>query len=127
MKHVINIHTGSQKIDLRIGQHKIDILGGWGVALGEFSISLEHDVSGQVVNCEKSFWPVQSYAFGKRARRIFTADVSKTGTYKVKFTKAESLRITHSNLFISKLLEDPIPNEKISVHIHTRPWWKLWE
>jgi hypothetical protein len=118
MGQVINIHDRDQEIDLEIGKYKIDVLGGWGVKLGQFSILLKHGRSGQTVNCERSFWPVQSFAFDKRARRIFIANIVEAGTYKVEFGKPETLKIKHTSLFFSGLFQAPIPNDKISIHIH---------
>lgn len=65
MEQVINIHNNGHEIDLKAGKYKIDVLGGWGVKLGQFSISLKHNVTGQTVDCERSFWPIQSFAFKK--------------------------------------------------------------
>ena len=67
MEHVINIHDSGHEIDLEVGEYKIDVLGGWGVKRGQFSISLKHNKTGKVVICKRSFWPIQSFAFGKRA------------------------------------------------------------
>jgi hypothetical protein len=118
MEPVINIHNNGHEIDLKIGKYKIDVLGGWGVKFGQFSISLKHNLTGQMVDCERSFWPVQSFAFGKRARRILIARVIKSGTYKVEFKQPTTLEIKETNLVFGGLFQEPIPNEKISIYIH---------
>ena len=118
MKHVINIHNTGQKIDFKIGKYRIDVLGGWGVELGQFSISFRHEQSGQTVNCKRSLWPVQTLVLDKRAKRIFTVDIVEGGTYKIIFTNVETLQVKESNSFFAGLFQDPIPNDKISVYIH---------
>jgi hypothetical protein len=118
MGHVINIHNNGQEIDLESGKYKIDVLGGWGVDLGLFSISFRHGQSGQTINCKRSFWPVQSLAFDKRAKRIFTVDIVEPGVYKIEFTNAETLRLKETNLFFMGLFQNPIPNDQISIFIH---------
>jgi hypothetical protein len=117
MQYVINIHNTGQEISLESGRYKIDVLGGWGVRLGEFAISFVHADSGETIHCERAFWPVQFFAFKRKAKRIFIVDVPQTGAYKIEFTNPKSLQVKETNLFIS-FLEDPIPNEKLSVFIH---------
>jgi hypothetical protein len=93
-------------------------LGGWGVKLGQFSISFKNNQSGQPINCKRSFLTVQSLAFDKRAKRIFSVDVLERGTYKVEFMNAETLKVKDTNLYFIGLFQDPIPNDEISVYIH---------
>ena len=118
MGHAINIYNSGQEIDLQIRKYKIDVLGGWRVELGQFSISLVHNQSGRTVNCERSFWPVQSFAFDKRAKRIFIANIIEAGTYNVEFKNSDTLKVKHTNLFFIALFQDPLPNDKISIYIH---------
>jgi len=114
----INIHNNGHEVDLEVRKYKIDVLGGWGVKIGQFSISFKHNLTGQIVDCERSFWPIQSFAFGKRAKRIFVAQIFEPGTYTVEFRQPASLAIKETNLFFTGLFQDPIPNEKISIYIH---------
>lgn len=119
MGHVINIHGSGQEIHLKARTYKIDVLGGWGVQLGQFSIALKNVYSEQVVNCERSFWPVRSFAFDKRAKRIFSVDIPDDGDYVVEFRNAETLKVNESGLFfVATLFQEPIPNRGISVYIH---------
>ena len=118
MEQRVNIHNNEHEIDFEAGKYKIDVLGGWGVKLGEFSISFKHTLTGQTVYCDRSRWPVQSFAFGKRARRIFVAHIAEPGIYKVEFEQPETLEIKETNLFFSGFFQEPIPNDKISVYIH---------
>ena len=118
MEHVINIHDRGREIDFEIGKYKIDVIGGWGVKLGQFSISFTHRLTGQMVDCERSFWPVQSFAFGKRAKRIFVAHIAEPGTYEIEFRHPTTLSIKKTNLFFTGLFQEPLPNDKITVYIH---------
>jgi hypothetical protein len=118
MGHVINIHNNGQEIDLEGGKYKIDVLGGWGVDLGLFSISFRHAQSGLTINCKRSFWPIKSLVFDKRAKRIFSVDIVESGAYRIEFTNAATLRVKETNLFFTGLFQDPIPNDKICIFIH---------
>lgn len=117
--HVININNTREEIELREGRYNIDILGGWGVRLRQFAISLTHVDTGQNVECKRSLWPVQTFAFGKKTKRIFTIDVATSGVYRAKFGNVESLEVKDSGLFFSGLFQDAIPNEEISIYIHS--------
>jgi len=118
MEHVINIHHNGQEIHLEKGKFKIDILGGWGVKLRQFSISFRNSRSGLVINCKRSFWPIQSLAFRKKAKRVFSVDVPENGTYTVEFMNAITLEVKETNLLIGGLFQEPVPNENISIYIH---------
>lgn len=118
MKEIISIHDREHEIDLKIGKYKIDVVGGWGVKLGQFSISFKHKLTGQVVNCERPFWPVQSFAFGRRTKRIFIAHITNPGTYVIEFKHPDTLIIKEANLFFAGFFQQPLPNERISIYIH---------
>lgn len=117
MGYIVNIYNNGQPIDLDAGKYKIDALGGWGVDLGKFAISFKHRQSGEIVNCERPFWPVQSFAFDKRAKRIFMADIVNPGIYEVNFANPDTLKMKHGNLFLTGLFQQRIPNRKILVYI----------
>ena len=118
MGHIIKIHNSGQEIDLEIGKYNIDVLGGWGVQLGQFSVSFRHKQSGQTIACKRSLWPVQTLSFDRRAKRVFRVDIVEKGIYKVEFANAETLQVKETNLFFTALFQDPIPNNKISIFIH---------
>jgi hypothetical protein len=117
-EHIISIHSSGQEILLENGRYKIDLLGGWGVRLGTFAISFVYTESGETIHCKRAFWPVQFFAFKRKAKRIFVVDVPQTGAYKIEFTNPKSLQVKDTNLFFTSFLKDPIPNEKLSVFIH---------
>jgi hypothetical protein len=118
MGQVINIYNNGQEIDLEIGEYKIDVLGGWGVELGQFSILFKHEQSGQTIRCKRSLLPIQTLAFDRRAKRIFSVDILERGTYKIDFENPETLQVKETNLFFTGLFQRAIPNDKISIFIH---------
>ena len=54
----------------------------------------------EIIKCKKAFWPVQPYAFEKRANRIFIAHIIKGGQYEILFNHPETLRVKHLNILI---------------------------
>ncbi len=118
MEQVINIHNKGIEIEFEVGKYKIDVLGGWGVNLGQFSIALKHKLNGQMAECERSFWRIQSVVHGKRAKRIFEVQISLPGIYELAFSEPTTLQVKETNLFFSRLLQKPLPNETICIYIH---------
>jgi hypothetical protein len=114
----VNIHTSDTQLQLDAGKYKIDILGGWGIDLGDFSITLKHIESQKVFVCKHVFWPIQSYAFGKKAKRVFSLKLTESGVFTVEFLNPESLVVKESNLLITSRLMQPIDNQKIEAYIH---------
>jgi len=117
LENVFNIHTTGQEIDLDAGKHKVDMLDGWGVDIGEFNILFRNTRTGLTISCKEILLPIQLYALDKRARRIFQFHIVDPGTYEVIFVKPESIVVKHSNLLFFGFLESPIPNSKLSVYI----------
>jgi hypothetical protein len=113
----INIHSKNELVDLEPSRYRIYALGGFGVKLRQFSISFKHTETGELIQCKRSFWPVQTFAFGKRAKRIFVFDIQKEGSYEVLFENPTSLKIKHSNLPISSIFSKPMANEEIEILI----------
>jgi len=118
MKKPININSIGEQIDLKAGKYRIDILGGWGVKLGEFSVLIKDIDTQEMIKCKRTFLPVQSFAFGKRAKRIFVISVPKSARYEVVFKNQESLKVKHSNLPISSLRTNPLSNEGLEIYFH---------
>ena len=117
MSRIINISTQSEEIDLELGRYRIFVLGGFGVNLGKFSISFRNKATSEITKSEKAFWPVQTFAFGKRAKRIFIVDISEAGKYEVLFNKPEALKVKPSNLPISSFFSDFLSTDKIEIVI----------
>ena len=117
MKKVVNIYNSGELTDFKQGKYKIDILGGWGVSLRGFSILLKNTQTDKLVKCKKAFWPLQSYAFKKKSRRIFTLEISESGTYAIEFENPDDIQLKKTNLFFCSGFQDTIPNSDISVYI----------
>lgn len=117
MSRPININKQGEEIDLKARKYRIYVLGGFGVNLGKFSISFKHKETNEIAKCEKAFWPVQSYAFEKRAKRILIVDIPEEGQYEVLFSNPETLKVKRSNLLISSLFTSNLATEQIEIVI----------
>jgi hypothetical protein len=118
MSFRLAIHSRGESVELARGKYKIDVLGGWGVRLGDFSMSFRHGGSQQVVNCEKTSWRVQSFVSHIPAKRIFVVNIDNPGIYTVEFSNPGSLQVRPSGLFIVSCFQKPISNELIEVFIN---------
>ena len=114
----ININSKGEQLDLTPGKYQIDILGGWGIRLGNFSVSFKHNDTHQVIHCERSFLPVQSSVLNTRAKKVFVLKVEESGTYTIEFANAETLKVRPSSLFFKSFFEEPIPNDNVQIYIH---------
>jgi len=113
----ININKQGEEIELKSRRYGIYVLGGWGVNLGEFSISFKQIGTKEIATCQRAFWPVQAFAFGKRAKRILIVDIPEAGPYEVLFNNPETLIVKCTNLPISSLFFRPLPTEQIEIVI----------
>lgn len=120
MERPINIHRKKEVVYLKATRYRIYTLGGFGVKQGQFSITFKHTETHETLKCVKAFWPVQTFAFGKRAKRVFVVDVPKDGHYEVIFNHPETLRIKPSNLPIKSLFQKEIPNNQIEILISSK-------
>lgn len=98
-------------------RYRIYILGGWGISLGDFSITLKQKGTDRIIKCKKAFWPVQAFAYGKRARRILILDIKESEQYEVIFDNAETIKVNRSNLPISAMISKPKPVDQLEVLI----------
>lgn len=117
----INIHK-DQDIFLEEGRYRVNIIGGWGVKLNGFSIELEHLDRALLVIASRSFWPVQSFWKGRRAKRVFTFEIKEKGNYEFRFINSNNLLVRHSNLrtLMQRIFDDPIENKNLSVVIKSK-------
>ncbi|CAL2076336.1 hypothetical protein [Tenacibaculum sp. 190524A05c] len=113
----INIHDMNKAIVLSVGIYSINVLGGWSVSLGNFSILLTHKGSRKVIIPKVTDWRIQSYEFGERAKRIMTIEIRNSGVYFIEFKNQMDLKVRRSNLFFMKLFEKEIPNKKLNIWI----------
>lgn len=113
----IRIHDSNQAIVLSVGIYSIDLLGGWSVSLGNFSISLTNKKSKEVIIPKVTNWRIQSYEFGKRAKKIMTLEIREPGVHFIEFKNPKDLKVRRSNLFLMKLFENEIPNDELNIWI----------
>lgn len=118
MTKLINIHTEDERLDLDARTYWINVLGGWGVNVGDFSILLTNIETREQVKCRRAFWAFQFYSFefDERAKVLFTIRIPTPGTYRIEFKNANNLKVKHSNLFFSSLSKQPIPNSDLVVY-----------
>ena len=117
MNKPININNVREEIYLKACRYRIYVLGGFWVNLGQFSISFKHKETSEITKCKKAFWPVQAYAFGRRAKRIFIVDIPKEGQFEILFNNPETLRVKHSNLPISSFFRKSLTSDQIDILI----------
>ena len=116
----INIHTKNYNTELFPGQYQIDILGGWSVVTDSFKIKIENTTTRDHVLLQYTKWPVQSFAFGQRAKRYYEIEITTQAFYSIHFINPTDILVKHSNLpFISFFFKE-ISNEKISIYIHRK-------
>ena len=113
----INITDKKKQIELQPGIYYLKVLGGWKVATNNFSVILREIDGDLVIRSRKSFWKIQSYAFGKRAKKIASVDIPKWTSYEIEFVNPECLKVKWSNLFLFNFLQKYTPTEKIQICI----------
>jgi len=112
----INIHTKDLSIHLESKKYRIYVLGGLGIKMGEFSLSIEKRRTKEIIHSKRTKWPVQSYLDVKRSKRILTLNHPVKGDYNLIIKKPKTLQIKESNLLTSSLFRDPIDNDKIEIY-----------
>ena len=117
LKFPIYIFGNRKAIELNEATYTIKILGGWSVSLGDFMIKLKNKDTGEVVIPKITFWKIQSYESGEKAKKIMTFSISKKGTYLIEYINLFDLTVRPSNLFIKRLYEKEIPNDQLRIWI----------
>ena len=117
METIVSLDNNDTQIELKAKEYKISILGGWGVSLGDFTISFRHTTTGEKIECKRTLMPIQSYNGGIRTKRIFSTSINSAGTYTVEFKNQQTLKVKKSNLFIKSFFEDFIPTKDIRICI----------
>jgi hypothetical protein len=118
MDYVVNLHGEGQVMLLEAKRYTVDVLGGWGVKLQDFSLRFKNIDNGEVVVCRKATWPVQRYRFNKRSKRTLAFEIRNAGSYLIEIENPASLNVKYSNLFFRSMFESPVPNSKIQLYIH---------
>jgi hypothetical protein len=117
MSKIININSKNQEINLKVGTYKIFLLGGFGITLNNFSISLINNKSNEKIESKKAFWPVQTFVNGKRAKKILTININNSGQYKIVFNNPESIIVKKSNLKFNIFSNETLLNENLEIII----------
>lgn len=117
MSKIININSKNQEINLEVGTYKIFLLGGFGITLNNFSISLISIKTNEKIESKKAFWPVQTYVNGKRAKKMLTININNSGQYKVVFNNPESIIVKKSNLKFNIFSNETLLNENLEIII----------
>jgi len=117
MSKIININSKNEEINLGVGTYKIFLIGGFGITLNNFSISLINEKTNEKIESNKAFWPVQTYINGRRAKNILTININNSGQYKIVFNNPESIKVKKSNLKFNFFSNENILNENLELII----------
>lgn len=94
----ISIDKSGVELELNSGKYRIYILGGWSVSLGKFSITFKNKSNNEKIECKRTIFGAQAYAYNTRAKKIFVVDIIEASTYQIIFENPESLIVKRSNL-----------------------------
>ena len=117
LKFPIYIFGNRKAIELNEATYTIKVLGGWSVSLGNFKIELKNKDTGEVIIPKITFWKIQSYESGEKAKKIMTFSISKKGIYLIEYKNQFDLTVRPSNLIIKRLSEKEIPNDQLRIWI----------
>jgi len=121
----INILDRESIVSLEAKAYYIFILGGFNVKLNDFKICLRSINTGEEVLVSKSFLPVQTFAYNRRAKRVFKLDIQAQGKYKISFENAHSVKIKRSNLLIFDTFSPQKIQKDIEILITTKSGWQI--
>ena len=105
----ISVLDSNKAIKLSVGTYRINVLGGWSVSVGDFSIELKSKNTGKIIRPKVTNWRFQSYEFSTRAKRIMKLDISEPGVYFIDFEKQNDLIVRRSNLFFLDFFKKKYP------------------
>jgi len=117
MNNPINILENNKQIELSVGIYSLKVLGGWKVIANNFFIILR-EVDGKTkIKSKDTFWKIQSYAFGKRAKIIASIDIPKKAKYEIEFVNVTDLKVKKSNLMFFGPSQNFLPMKEIEIFI----------
>lgn len=93
----INIHSNETKIHLAPVLYHIDIVGGFGVNLNDFSISFIESKTGKILFPKEARWSVQSLDDARKVR-ILDLNVDEKGEYIIQFSNSKNVIVKKSRL-----------------------------
>jgi len=65
LREPINIHSIGESLYLIKGRYRVFMIGGWGIEIGEFSISIRHSKTEALNKVKRAFWRTQTFFNGK--------------------------------------------------------------
>jgi len=113
----INIADSKAKVSLNSGVYSIYVLGGWGVKLGDFSITFKNVESNQLVNSYRPIIALDTMAYNIWAKKIFNINVPEAGDYEIIFKNPKSIRVYRFNWGLLTSVFQSIPNSEIRILI----------
>ena len=117
MREPINISDKNQQLELSVGIYSLKVLGGWKVITNNFSLILREKNGETIIKPKETFWRIQSFAFGKRAKKIASVDIPKRATYEIEFLNPSDLKVKKSNLITLGFFQNYLPTNEIQICI----------
>ncbi|PNQ72568.1 hypothetical protein C1T31_10455 [Hanstruepera neustonica] len=118
MTKPIRIVDDNIELELYTGIFGVYVLGGWDVVVDDFTFDLTNTETGRIIKPKGTQWRLQSYEFGKRAKKIMTLDIPEKGNYLVEFKNQNSLKVWKASLpIINRLINQPIEKQWIQILI----------
>ena len=117
MNNPIYILDNNRQIELPVGIYSLKVLGGWKVITNNFSVILR-EVGGETeIKTKDTFWRIQSFAYGKRAKKTASIDIPKRAKYEIEFKNSTDLKVKKSNLILLSSFQNYLPNNEIQICI----------
>jgi len=117
MRKPINILGKKQQLELPVGIYSLKVLGCWKVITNYFSVILREINGETVIRPKKTFWRIQSFAFGKRAKKNASVDIPKRAIYEIEFSNPSDLKVKKSNLLTLSYFQNYLPTNEIQICI----------
>lgn len=118
MTEPVNIYKRGHVLALEATQYHIDLMGGWKIHAGEFEVAFKNTNTRKIIPSHKAKWPMQSYGFGKRGKRILSVDIPKQGDYEIVMKNQDSLKVIKSNVWINNLFRAKVvANEDLAIYV----------
>lgn len=119
---IVSIHSNTTQIHLVPVIYYIDIIGGFGAELNDFSISFTNVETGEVLRPKKTEWLMHSLDSSRKIR-VLDLTVNKPGKYQVDFSNAHRITLKKSlcRPFPFSLLPNRnVPNREIKIAIYRK-------
>jgi hypothetical protein len=105
------------KVELITGAYNVYLLGGFSISRDEsFSIDIVSEKTGMAVNVHEPFLKPRDYTNG-RSIKYFDFVIDANGVYIVTLHHFENIRVKRSMHPLIKLLQEPVPLNKLKLLI----------